>query len=922
MASRLTCDVKELLQGVFGVSGILLSKRAKTITDLLSDPLLWLYVKPGIKDNAELATRSAELQALVIDGSQSIKHEELLQKRLCVLKTALLQRTQALPDIKNLASIGRARGVSELFGSDIMGCPDTRLRCEMTVEAASGDSDGACFTAETIACPSDVKRMRGVVTDLYSEENSAPTCTGYIVSLSSTEMSCPIPVYRFTASSLLPAVSFSLHIGDIVSFTVTDPDTDSTSIVPASLRVEEYPWDTVTELCVTLFLDQVASLLQQSEANVLHCVPAYWKGALNEERFYRQSNIYRKLLAIYNAADSSHKKDIFCNSGFVTKILSLLASDERKQQPISNSDSAMTSYKQDITTALSLVADMIQLPSASMLWIDKCLNCLGDLVDFVSCEDISKIAVTVISRQLSVQNGTPGPAVLDLECDATDDDGNGVDLRDPLLLLELRYGKCVLVNEQYRSLLGDVKFTDDDEAVARRMEVAKAGAGMQSLHSSPLIMWQFTPPPPPPVGQCGGRQKYLTLQGIISDVIATESDVQTNTYVGLILHTPLKSSSKHQREVQAYSLDHNTPFQQPHGLHIGDIVTFTADGASKRVEVIKEVVRYFPGCLGSAVARDYMNSLCQLQPAHDLINTVSQLSALFKAILDQSSLYSDSVDICRVILKVCCQCIQQCVLEDSVRMLSRMFKDRLFVWKIPHVLDSMPGIDTVSLLQSATELLSWVLRHARQPVMSNVSVESLKCLMHLLTKHELRKEVVMLTRSLVISSFLPVEAPTATSWKDTPILLTKEEFAEGISNISTKKIPQVQKTGGYHSLDQYGETYFKLLRYDCYGELLQSIGRLQHERGDQCQDTYYRLSLVGIGRDTFTGRIVYSFDFETKAQVDGTGYDDQHQNLKEGNLVCLSPGGRFTEPQAIWAVINKAECRRSVKSDVELKEVK
>ena len=408
-----------------------------------------------------------------------------------------------------------------------------------------------------------------------------------------------------------------------------------------------------------------------------------------------------------------------------------------------------------------------------------------------------------------------------------------------------------------------------------------------------------------------GGSKPLTLRGMISDVFAFAS-----SYKGFILYIPSKLSLKHQLKVKAYQFDQYVPFQQPHvthdqDLHIGDIVAFKLITATNTVVAITEVLQYFPGSLDTSTARAYLSELSGLKSG--IIEALSKSSVLFKAILNQPSLYIDSVDVWAQILEVSCLCIDNCELKDTARMLVHILGDNCFIHIIPHVLDkislsSEESTGDCKSLQSVTKMRYWALDHAKQTdsVVTCDFVESFKCLLFLLSRHSLNKEMVMLTKSLITFLLGTVSISEYKSWKDIPILLTKAEFDEGISEseMSPSNLPQVQKCGSYASLDQYGETYFKLLRYDCYGELLRSIGRLQSESNEQRRDTY-QLKLVGIGRDSLTCRIVYSFKFKTVSSESDSSKD---QCLKEGNLMCLSPGGRFGESQVIWAVISKAEC--------------
>ena len=912
-----TKEVKRILREIYGSGvprGLALTKRAQKIAKHLREPLLWLCL---FVPDEELGDLHAQLQAPVLDDDSMIDEAEpLLQERLSLL-TALLKQADSPPDLSRLESVREGRFALLLSSNSQI--EDTRLRREVTVEAVGRElSDGWVECKDTSA--SLLGRMSGVVTDLYADSGpSVSTYTGYVCSLSSSE-SLPPSVYKFDTSTLSPQFSFPLHVGDKVSFVLTD--TASKCIVPASLRVEVYLRGTISEKSIMSFLDEAASTLVQSKADPLQCVPACWYSVVNEARIYRKPLFYQKILDIYDIIHTKASQSIdpdfmgmFRESDFVAEILSLLTKDTRRQ----STDEA--SYKQDVTRAIRLIANLAQSSATEMPQVDKYLKHLEELSGYADSESIREVACAVVSV-LSIV-----PPASDFEQEAKVDRSSDVDLLDPFLLLEVRYGKKALID--YRSLFGHIRFREDDEAVVRRNEVMVLGraniqgspelAGLPCgevgiLQASPLIKWQFRPPQSNNTVHEEGGSKPLTLRGMISDVLAFAS-----SYKGFILYIPSKLSLKHQRKVKLYQFDQSIPFQQSHvtrDLHIGDIVAFKLKPARHRVVAITEVLQYFPGSLDAFTARTYLSELSGLKSG--IIEALSKSSVLFKAILNQPSLYIDSIDIWAQILEVSCLCIDNCELKDTARMLVHVLGDNCFIHSIPHVLDkislsSEESTGDCKSLQSVTKMRCWALDHAKQTdsVVTCDFVESFKCLLFLLSRHSLNKEMVMLTKSLITFLLGTVSITEYKSWKDIPILLTKAEFDEGISEseMSPSNLPQVQKCGSYASLDQYGETYFKLLRYDCYGELLRSIGRLQSESNEQRRDTYYQLKLVGIGRDSLTCRIIYSFEFKTETPTVSSESDSsEDQSLKEGNLMCLSPGGRFGESQVIWAVISKAEC--------------
>ena len=124
---------------------------------------------------------------------------------------------------------------------------------------------------------------------------------------------------------------------------------------------------------------------------------------------------------------------------------------------------------------------------------------------------------------------------------------------------------------------------------------------------------------------------------------------------------------------------------------------------------------------------------------------------------------------------------------------------------------------------------------------------------------------------------------------------TNEELQKIIEETEEShcNLPEVKVT--YSSAMEYGNTYFSLLRADCYYPLCEKIARLKVKK----DDSYYELTFMEVITSS-RKPVVFGFGFKGKNSPEDTSC------LEQGNLLCLSLGGKFEE-DFIWATVERTD---------------
>jgi hypothetical protein len=190
------------------------------------------------------------------------------------------------------------------------------------------------------------------------------------------------------------------------------------------------------------------------------------------------------------------------------------------------------------------------------------------------------------------------------------------------------------------------------------------------------------------------------------------------------------------------------------------------------------------------------------------------------------------------------------------------------------------------------------------PTSAFAVVRHIRCLTQALNKAGQEMASYNFLIEIVTATCIPSKAANVSTlpWDQTPLIITPDELRVLTQAGSEKfaELPVVQTEGAYKDLADYYETYFRLLRDDCFGEVRNLILSARLGQLDKEQHVVYKIiGFTGL-HFLINGRgMAYGIKFEASSRVDWTTSDA----LKCENLVCISPGGEFEDDKMIWATI-------------------
>jgi hypothetical protein len=156
--------------------------------------------------------------------------------------------------------------------------------------------------------------------------------------------------------------------------------------------------------------------------------------------------------------------------------------------------------------------------------------------------------------------------------------------------------------------------------------------------------------------------------------------------------------------------------------------------------------------------------------------------------------------------------------------------------------------------------------------------------------------ILRITRSLSVSVSGAAEDVASLNWNELPLIPVKSELLSW-NLVQDLHVPKVLTDQPYESEDAYLDTYFRLLREDCFHELKAGIQKFVRGKLDHRDMAVYRIHLDGIQIDNRGLALSVRFKLLTRQNIDWSF----SRLLMFGNLVCLSVNGSFQEP--IWAMV-------------------
>ena len=134
-------------------------------------------------------------------------------------------------------------------------------------------------------------------------------------------------------------------------------------------------------------------------------------------------------------------------------------------------------------------------------------------------------------------------------------------------------------------------------------------------------------------------------------------------------------------------------------------------------------------------------------------------------------------------------------------------------------------------------------------------------------------------------------------WNELPLVPTISELINRQADPMCLK--EVKVKGPYEDAEDYVDTYFRLLRADCFSALQEGIENYLNRTLDpRDMSIYTRVTLVGVNISNKGNGIALALKVTPQKAVKKW---ERSSNLMFGNLLCLSPSGLFNDP--IWATV-------------------
>ena len=150
---------------------------------------------------------------------------------------------------------------------------------------------------------------------------------------------------------------------------------------------------------------------------------------------------------------------------------------------------------------------------------------------------------------------------------------------------------------------------------------------------------------------------------------------------------------------------------------------------------------------------------------------------------------------------------------------------------------------------------------------------------------------------------LTLEEVSDMDWNELPLVPSSSELLLEGPLESAINLSPVKVTGAYGSTHEYVDTYFRLLRADCFAAIRTGIHDLMEGKLDpRDMNVYHKVSLVGILPSNTEAGIQLALEVTPCKPVQDWSTSS---NLMFGNLLCLTGAGTFKD--AIWATVANRE---------------
>ncbi|KAK2558264.1 NFX1-type zinc finger-containing protein 1 [Acropora cervicornis] len=426
-------------------------------------------------------------------------------------------------------------------------------------------------------------------------------------------------------------------------------------------------------------------------------------------------------------------------------------------------------------------------------------------------------------------------------------------------------------------------------------------------------------------------QQNIKLQGVL--VRKSENWLKASVLVKKEGHgeqTGLGVTSDSLQSELVVSLQHEG--QAGEGFHlkvsVGDIVEVTKCWRKEGEALEPEVVMCYS--LSDGEIQSYLECLSScVKSGHSTaaVNEILRCRAAWNYVLSGLGKEKYDANIIHQILETVNKISSSSLVLHTVKKIVEGFQQSSFFKTIlPDFIDEITEVNCFSLVQN-------VLKH----VVSAVPQSGLQILtlakklaykqLEVFSDSETPKVIVdfLIQLSMIIASEVPgarkdiKELP----WKKLPLIPNEEEMKK--PRLKTDDLPVIKKDGKYDSEDDYLNTYFRLLREECFHKLRKGISDFvsSEQKCDSKDLRMYRwLKPVStLFQETCIRRIDTTTLHHVKAMLQyhmsrvlvkslKNKNSRDTEGLLYGNLLCISIDGTFQEP--VWAVVDRCIAKQSI----------
>ena len=741
---------------------------------------------------------------------------------------------------------------------------------------------------------------RGIVTDLY--ESAGDDWEGFINA-----------VYRFTSASCHCACP--VYLGCVVEFQLTPESKKSASlVVDRSLKVLEYIPGTLPSEYATDYLKE----LEQSSDPLrrihrIRQLPGPFAALLNEPELFQahQSKIIAILASVSGNEGSGSDVTVLHmlhTSNFIRELPLILVG---KYTLINEGKGVVKTTKgdcKDVELFLRLVTVCVQsFPDVAYQLISVIWGCAQLAFPFEreftaeasnfcravihACSVVRQQDVVTSSKESSSFETSEGPEKR---------------LFDPLLWVSCFFSESVA--QLLRELLPQKPLSGNEEVVdARRrfeniIQCSASKLSKEHLQKGLKVRKNIS------LFSSHHDSKLAAKRGVVIDLYEGVG------YIALALSRGYPSRVAQNQQI--FRIEESTTTfvgassESLQSLHIGDVVTFQVSPDSpNKVHIIVRVIQYCSAALDKAFSK-------VLFPPHRDSHYVEHVfcnEAAIRGILNAPQVYKNA-EVASALIDAAMDTLSDPVSPSIKKKMLNLLKSSSFVRELieiaPHEASKSAKVLQPYLAEFPNEIC--ILAPTLNALVS-----------HLLEQGKLQELATFVSCLCTTPCILPPSIEIEQQpWQNVPTILTAEEWKSGA--IANKEyLPKVKERGSYSSVDEYGRTYFLLLRADCHGNLASAIAQLREpassaKRGTEVEIPVCDASITGLSKGT-GHHLVYRFNIESRP-TPSECFSKDTPLFKAGNLLCFSIGGRF-EDDIVWATINHIESyvhtRKTSEGDVK-----